>query len=137
LFDSCTINSKTNSYVTAASTPQGLEFGYVFKNCNLTANDNVTEVYLGRPWRKYAKTVFMNCQLGKHIIPVAWNNWSNLEAEKTTLYAEFLNSGEGFQPQKRAPWSKQLTAKEAKKYTLKNILGEQKNNSKLEWYEAL
>lgn len=136
LFENCEIHSKKNSYVTAASTPEGAAFGYVFKNCRLTANKDVTEVYLGRPWRIYAQTVFINCQLGKHILPVGWYNWSKPEAEKTAYYAEYQNFGEGFQPQKRVSWSKQLTASEAEKYTLRNILGEQNNNSKSEWYEA-
>ena len=90
---------------------------------------------MGRPWRIYAKTVFINCVLGKHIAPQGWHNWSKLEAEKTAYYAEFNNKGEGFQPGKRVSWSKQLTDIEAKKYTLKNILGEYKENSKSEWYE--
>ena len=135
-FENCEIHSKKNSYVTAASTPEGTEFGYVFKNCKLTAEDDVTEVYLGRPWRIYAKTVFINCELEKHILPEGWHNWSKPEAEKTTFYAEFQNIGKGFQPQKRVPWSHQLNASEVKNYTIKHILGDHKNNSKSEWYEA-
>jgi pectinesterase len=136
LFENCELHSKKNSYVTAASTPEGTEFGYVFKNCKLTADDNVTKVHLGRPWRIYAKTVFINCELGNHILPEGWHNWSKPEAEKTTFYAEFQNKGEGFQPQKRVGWSHQLNASEAESYTLKHILGDYKDNSKPEWYEA-
>ena len=47
LFERCTIHSKRNSYITAASTPENVEFGYVFKNCKLTAAPGVTKVYLG------------------------------------------------------------------------------------------
>ncbi|HMC01669.1 MAG TPA: pectate lyase [Flavobacteriaceae bacterium] len=136
LFENCQIHSKKNSYITAASTPEDSEFGYVFKDCNLTADEDVIEVYLGRPWRIYAKTVFMNCQMEKHILPVGWHNWSKPEAEKTTFYAEFQNRGEGFQPQERASWSYQLDTDEVEKYTIKNILGENNENSKPEWYEA-
>ena len=75
-------HSKKNSYITAASTPQGEEFGFVFINCKLTANDSATQVYLGRPWRIYAKTVFIDCEMGKHIRPEGWHNWSKPEAEK-------------------------------------------------------
>nr|WP_315148543.1 pectinesterase family protein [uncultured Flavobacterium sp.] len=123
LFENCIINSKSNSYITAASTPQNTEFGYVFKNCKLTANENVTEVYLGRPWRIYAKTVFINCEMGKHIKPEGWHNWSKSEAEKTAFYAEYNCSGEGFQPTKRVVWSRQLKKSEAKKYTIENVMG--------------
>ena len=123
LFENCIINSKSNSYITAASTPQNTDFGYVFKNCKLTANENVNEVYLGRPWRNYAKTVFINCEMDKHIKPEGWHNWSKPEAENTVFYAEYKCSGEGFIPSKRVSWSHQLTNSEAKKYTIENCMG--------------
>lgn len=121
LFDHCTICSKSDSYVTAASTPQNIKYGYVFKNCKLTALPGVTKVYLGRPWRPYAATVFMNCELGKHILPVGWHNWSKTDNEKTARYSEYMNTGEGTSTKERAAWSKQLTKKEAAEYTTENI----------------
>jgi pectinesterase len=123
LFDNCEIHSKKNSFITAASTPQGAAFGYVFKNCKLTAPEGVSQVYLGRPWRIYAKTVFMNCEMGKHIQLQGWENWSKPEAEKTAFFAEYNCSGLGFQPQTRVSWSHQLTKKESEKYTPEVILG--------------
>ena len=123
LFENCIINSKSNSYITAASTPQNTEFGYVFKNCKLTADENVTEVYLGRPWRIYAKTVYINCEMGKQIKPEGWHNWSKPEAEKTAFYGEYNCSSEGFQPIKRVNWSHQLKKSQAKKYTIENVMG--------------
>jgi len=128
LFDNCHIHSKIDSYITAASTHEGAEFGYVFKNCELTAADSVTKVYLGRPWRIYAKTVFIDCEMGKHILPEGWHNWSNPEAEKNAFYAEYNSTGEGGKSNKRETWSHQLTKAEAVKYTMKNILGDS------EWY---
>lgn len=79
LFEYCTIHSKRNSYITAASTPKDVEYGYVFKNCKLTAADGVDKVYLGRPWRPYAATAFINCEMGKHICAPGWENWRNPE----------------------------------------------------------
>jgi len=122
LFENCEIRSIKNSYITAASTPQDTTFGFVFKNCKLTAEPAATAVYLGRPWRIYAKTVYINCDMGKHIRPEGWHNWSKPEAEKTAFYAEYNGKGEGFQPTKRVSWSHQLTKKEAAKYTIENIL---------------
>ncbi len=123
LFDNCEIHSKKNSFITAASTPQNTLFGYVFKGCKLTAAEGVSQVYLGRPWRIYAKTVFMNCEMGRHIQPQGWENWSKPEAEKTAFYAEYNCKGPGFQPQKRVLWSHQLTKKESEDYTTEAILG--------------
>ncbi|WP_321479271.1 pectinesterase family protein [uncultured Bacteroides sp.] len=121
LFEDCTIYSKRNSYITAASTPKDVEFGYVFKNCKLTAAPGVDKVYLGRPWRPYAATTFINCVLGKHICPAGWENWRNPENEKTARYSEFKNTGEGADISGRVPWSHQLTKKEIKKYSIQNI----------------
>lgn len=138
LFQNCTINSISNSYITAASTPKNQEFGYVFINCKLTADNNVTEVYLGRPWRTNAKTVFINSTMGAQILPNGWHNWSNKEAEKASFYAEYQNNGPGYQPTQRVKWSHQLTDKEAKNYTIKNILGS--NNSSVQnksWFTDL
>ncbi len=124
LFEDCTINSKTNSYVTAASTFKGTEFGYVFKNCKLTADEGVDKVYLGRPWRIYAKTVFISCDLENHILPEGWHNWKKPDAEKNALYAEYNCTGDGFKPETRASWTQQLTKKQARKYNKENIFGD-------------
>lgn len=132
VFDNCTIHSKSNAYVTAASTPEGVKYGYVFLNCKLTAAEKATEVYLGRPWRIYAKTVFLNCEMGNHIRKEGWNNWSKPEAEKASFYAEYNCFGPGFHPKERASWSHQLTKLEAKEYTLEKILADLK--SKENWF---
>ena len=132
-FESCEIQSKSNSFVTAASTPEGVNFGYVFKNCKLTAEAGLDAVYLGRPWRTFAKTVFLNCNMGNHILPVGWDNWSNKEAETKSFYAEYNNSGSGFQPDKRVPWSHQLKKEEAERFTKANVLADSTMGKK-EWY---
>ncbi|MBP4137006.1 pectate lyase [Flavobacterium geliluteum] len=130
LFENCVIHSLKSSFITAASTPEGTEFGFVFKDCKITANPLATAVYLGRPWRIYAKTVFINCELGKQIKPEGWENWSKPDAEKNAFYAEYSCKGEGFQPTKRVAWSHQLSKKEADNYTIENILKEDVTN----WY---
>ncbi|PTT03986.1 pectin esterase, partial [Flavobacterium sp. HMWF030] len=92
-FYKCTIESLTNSYITAASTPQGQPYGFVFTDCKLTAKDNtVDKVFLGRPWRPYAQTVFINTEMGSHIIPEGWNEWIDKrfpDKDKTAYYAEY------------------------------------------------
>src|SRR6187551_1090340 len=120
VFENCTIHSKKDSYVTAASTPNGRKFGYVFLNCTLTAAPEATKVYLGRPWRIFAKTVFVNCEMGSHILPEGWHNWKKPEAEATTFYAEYNSKGVGANPSKRVQWSHQLT--DIKGYSVKEIL---------------
>lgn len=117
-FEGCTIHSKANSYITAASTPKDIKYGYVFHKCRLTAAEGIDKVYLGRPWRPYACTVFMNCELGKHIVGAGWDNWRNAENEKTARYAEYKNKGEGAAVNARVKWAKQLSDKDAEKITI-------------------
>jgi pectinesterase len=123
VFDNCHIHSKKNSHVTAASTNSIIPFGFVLMNCRLTADSNVNKVSLGRPWSPTASVTYLNCYLGNHIIPEGWNNWKNPANEKTARYAEYKSIGPGANPEGRVAWSRQLTAEEANRYTLKNIMG--------------
>ena len=121
LFEDCIIHSKRNSYVTAASTPKEAKYGYVFKHCKLTAEPGVDKVYLGRPWRPYAYTLFIECELGKHIVLAGWHNWGKQSNEETARYMEYKNTGEGANTSERVAWSKQLTKKEAEEVTVDAI----------------
>jgi pectinesterase len=121
-FDRCTIVSKVNSYVTAASTLATQEFGFVFLNCKLLSDSLGRKVYLGRPWRLYAFTAFINCELGEHIRPEGWHNWSKPEAEKSARYMEYKSTGPGANPTARVPWSHQLIDEEVKSFTASNVL---------------
>lgn len=113
MFTGCEIKSKRNSYITAASTPEDVETGYVFIDCDLTAADGVDKCYLGRPWRPYAMTAFINCRMGSHITAVGWDNWRNPDNEKTARYSEHGSTGPGANPDGRAAWSVRLTNAEA------------------------
>lgn len=112
-FEHCTIRDKQNSYVTAASTPKDQAYGYIFNHCRIDAEPGVDKCYLGRPWRPWAYTLFMNCDLGAHIRPEGWYNWGNEANEKTARYLEYNNTGLGASPKTRVAWSHQLTPKEA------------------------
>lgn len=140
-FDNCGILSKKDSYVTAASTPEGARFGYVFRNCRFLHADGVSKVYLGRPWRPFAKTVVINCYLGDHILKDGWHNWNKPYAEKTVFYAEYGNEGPGAYPQKeRVKWSHRLKAKDIGRYIPETVLEADteidKNGAKVrnEWF---
>ena len=123
-FENCEIHSKANSYITASSSPAGQNYGYVFNHCRLTADAGVDKVYLGRPWRPFASTIFMNCEMGKHIVPAGWDNWRNPKNEETASYAEYNNHGEGANTKNRVKWSKQLSKKEASKIDITKVFGE-------------
>jgi pectinesterase len=57
-------------------------------------------------------------------LPAGWSVWNKNENHKSTFYAEYGSKGPGFVKESRIDWSKQLTKKEAKKYTLKNIFSQ-------------
>ena len=123
-FENCMIHSKKNSYVTAASTLPGQKYGYVFKNCKLTAAPSIDKCYLGRPWGAYAKTVFIDCELGSHILPDGWHDWEKegkANTKENSYYAEFRNTGPGARGP-RVKWSHQLTAREAAEYSFEKVM---------------
>lgn len=122
VFRNCTILSKKNSYITAASTAQTRDHGFVFLNCRLIADSAGRMVYLGRPWRLHAYTAFIECELGSHIVPAGWHNWNKPEAERTARFFEYRSRGSGANTSARLPWSRQLTDAEASALTVENIL---------------
>lgn len=108
VFRNCEIHSVGDGYVTAPATDKGKKYGYVFWNCRLTAAPEAKSVYLSRPWRPYAQVVYIQCQLGKHILPAGWDNWRNPANEKTVFFAEYKNTGEGANTKQRVSYGKQL-----------------------------
>lgn len=121
-FENCTVESLSHpGYVTAGSSPEGQEFGYVFSHCRFIGDETQENVFLGRPWREYAKVVILNSYLGKHIRREGWNDWNKEKAHETAFFAEYQNYGPGAEGE-RVEWSHQLTAQEASKYTLENIM---------------
>lgn len=133
VFENCRIHSKADSYITAAATPEGVDYGFVFRNCSLTAGPGVSKVYLGRPWRPQARTVFIDTAMGAHILPAGWDNWNNTAAEQSVFYAEHGNTGPGAAADKRVKWSHQLSARQARQYTPEKILGRHNGNY---WFKA-
>lgn len=121
VFEDCVILCKKDSYITAASTSPNQKFGFVFLDCQLKVSDQAEKVYLGRPWRDYAKTVFINTEMDAKIRPEGWHNWNRPEAEKTVFYAEYNSTGEGAEKARRVSWAKQMSKAEASAYILKNI----------------
>ena len=119
-FENCTIESLANSYITAASTPSDQTYGYVFNNCRLIAAPGVDRVYLGRPWRDYGYTLFMNCEMGRHIRPEGWHHWK-LERQTTARYYEYNNRGDGADTSHRVSWSHRLSPKQARRITLSSV----------------
>lgn len=112
-FDSCEIKSlkrdgvkegQPQGYVTAPSTPESVKVGYVFDNCRFTSDCPANSVYLGRPWRDYARVTIKNSYLGAHIIKEGWHDWGKERTHDTTDFREEGNYGPGAELKGRVKW---------------------------------
>ena len=121
-FENCHIHCLRNGYITAASTPQNVPYGYVFSNCQIDGEPGV-KTFLGRPWRLYASVTYLNCNMSDVVRPEGWFDWKKPQAHMTARYSEFNSTGPGGNQTNRVDWSKQLTTAEAKKFTVGKILG--------------
>lgn len=121
-FEKCHIHCLRGGYITAASTPADSPFGFVFSNCKIDGEPGV-KTFLGRPWRIYASTIYLNCEMSDVVRPEGWNDWKKPEAHHTARYAEYKSTGPGADPAARPDWTKQLTKEEARKITVETVLG--------------
>lgn len=126
-FEDCELFSKNvgkevNGYVTAASTPEGQEYGYVFHHCRFTSDCPKESVYLGRPWRNFAKTVILNSEIGPHICREGWHDWGKTDAQKTVFFAEYGNYGEGAALAGRPDWVVRLKEEELEHFRRDAVL---------------
>lgn len=126
-FENCEFFSKNtgqpiNSYVTAASTPEGQEYGYVMENCRFTGNCPPHSAYLGRPWREYAKTVLINCWMDGHICPEGWHDWGKEKAHETAFFGEYNSTGPGSGMENRPAWVKRLSEEDLSRFAKVSVL---------------
>lgn len=112
-FNRCHLHGKNDGYFTAASTAADNPVGYVFYKCKLTTDPEVKSMYLGRPWRPYASTYFLECELDGNIHPQGWHNWGKESNETTARYGEYGSTGTAASPDTRVAWSRQLSEEEA------------------------
>ena len=128
-FEGCEIrslnrNMDVNGYVTAASTPEGEPYGFVFHGCSFTASQDVApdSVYLGRPWREWAQTVLIDCWLGQHIKREGWWDWNKPAAHERARYAGAILHGPSGDTAGWVPWARGLDAAAAARYARDQVL---------------
>lgn len=121
LFDRCRIHGKADSFLTAASTTERNLYGYVFRDCRVTADTSVGRLYLGRPWKSTARTVWIRCELPAAICPEGWRDWHDSARKGDVYYAEYRCTGPGADRRGRVAWSCELTDEEAAFYTPERI----------------
>ncbi|XVF85407.1 hypothetical protein PTKIN_Ptkin17bG0115700 [Pterospermum kingtungense] len=104
--------------------------GIIIHNSRVAASSDMSGVqgsfenYLGRPWQKYSRTVFMKSALDGLIHPQGWLPWSGSFALSTLYYAEHMNTGAGASTSGRVKWGGYhvIAAAEAGKFTVGNFL---------------
>ncbi len=128
-FEGCEIRSlnrdmDVNGYVTAASTPEGEPYGFVFHGCSFTAAEGTApgSVYLGRPWREWAQTVLIDCWLGQHIKREGWWDWNKPAAHERACYAGAILHGPAGDVAGWVPWARELDAAATARYAREQML---------------
>lgn len=111
-----------NAFYTAPSTYEGQRYGYVFENCRFTGNCPKGTALLSRPWRSYAKAVFLHCEMDENVGAAGYHDWNKPEAHMTTFYAEYGCTGAGSDLSGRVDFAHVLTDEEAKDYRIDVVL---------------
>ena len=80
------------------------------------------KTFLGRPWRAFAATTYLNTEMSANVRPEGWNNWGRPDREKTARYSEYNSAGPGGENKSRAAWSQQLSQSDADAITKEKVL---------------
>jgi pectinesterase len=123
-FEECTLFCKAGgTCIMAPSTPDSIRYGFVLQRCKIVGDAPAASLYLGRPWKPFAKTVLLNCELAALVTPKGWDHWGKESNKQDAFFAEFKSIGPGATPKTRILWSRQLTPQQAAFYTREAVLG--------------
>jgi PelA/Pel-15E family pectate lyase len=122
VFENCHIHVKADGYIAAPMRFAADErSGFIFDKCRLTSSNTVKGVYLGRPWRDYGRTVFINTIMEADIRPEGWHHWEP-QREKTAYLAEYGSTGKGANPTARVAWARKLSDADIKQFSVEYFL---------------
>ncbi|WJX96391.1 pectinesterase [Trifolium repens] len=123
---------KQQNVVTAQSRTNPKELsGFSFQFCKILADADLLPyvgtipTYLGRPWKAYSRTIFMESYLSKVVSPAGWMKWEDTEFALNTLtYGEYKNYGPGAKLANRVKWRgyRVLKEMEAKRFTVAEFI---------------
>lgn len=122
-FERCTLfMGERGGWYTAANTPEIQPYGLVFHRCTLTGDCQPGAAYLGRPWRRFARTIFLDCEMDEHVAPQGFADWDDVR-KVTERYAEYATTGARAEQSTRHPEQKRMTEQEARLVTLPEVIG--------------
>ncbi|KAJ0265088.1 pectinesterase/pectinesterase inhibitor 39 [Hirschfeldia incana] len=95
-------------------------------NCRFLAAPDLIPVkesfkaYLGRPWKKFSRTIIMKSFIDDLVVPAGWLEWNKTFALETLHYGEYMNEGPGSNITNRVKWPgyKRINATEATQFTV-------------------
>ncbi|KAL1350695.1 pectinesterase-like [Arachis hypogaea] len=117
VFQDCNIyprlpmSNQFNAITAQGRTDVNQNTGISIHNCTITAaadlaaSNGTTKTYLGRPWKLYSRTVYMQSFMDSLIDPAGWVAWSGDFALDTLYYAEYDNWGAGSNTSSRVTWA--------------------------------
>ena len=119
--------------VVQGRTDSGQNTALVFHNCTVDgteaykalykSNPARHQVYLGRPWKTYSRTVFLQTYLSQIVTPQGWLAWNGTYALDTLLDAEYGSYGPGAANMtERISWSTQLSFAQTVGFSLERLL---------------
>ncbi|CAJ2676870.1 unnamed protein product [Trifolium pratense] len=125
-------HGENNAITAQGRTDPAQTTGFVFHNCLINGTEDYMALYrskpkahknyLGRPWKEYSRTVFINSTLEVLITPEGWMPWNGDFALKTLYYGEYGNSGAGSDLSKRVSWSSKIPAEHVGSFSVENFI---------------
>lgn len=136
VFQNCNIyprlpmSGQFNAITAQGRTDPNQNTGISMQNCNIRAADDLasdngtTMTYLGRPWKAYSRTVYMQSYMDNLINSAGWQQWSGDFALSTLYYAEYSNTGPGSDTTNRVTWPGYhvINATDAGNFTVSSFL---------------
>eukprot|EP00253_Pinus_taeda_P030553 PITA_30553 len=137
VFQSCTLvprkpgANQKNAITAQGRTDPNQNTGTSIHNCKITPDADLIPVkrsfptYLGRPWKEYSRTVYMQSYIDGVIQPAGWLEWDGAFDFKTLYYREYMNTGPGSATGNRVKWPGYRVIKssqEASKFTVAEFI---------------
>jgi pectinesterase len=104
------LSGQFNSITAQGRTDPNQNTGTSIQNATIKAADDLApkigtvQTYLGRPWKEYSRTIFMQSFMDSFINPAGWHEWDGNFALSTLYYAEYNNRGAGSNTANRVTW---------------------------------
>jgi pectinesterase len=122
--------SQSNIYTAQGRTDPNQNTGISIQKCKVAAASDLAAVqssfrtYLGRPWKQYSRTVYLQSELDSVVDPAGWLEWDGTFALDTLYYGEYQNTGAGASTSNRVKWKgyRVISSSEASTFTVGSFI---------------